>query len=137
MAHFHISGLSDELTGEVRDTLRSPGYGHPVVREVATGTGPCRACLGLFHTGTDERLLFTYRPHSERGTLGGARVGGEVQVADASGTGEDPPVGGVPLGAEPDVGPLGAVVDPADRLVAGRGRVVRLTPRPTTRVGVP
>ena len=70
MARFHISGLTDEFTGEVRNTMRSPGYGHPVVREVATGTGPCRACFGLFDVGADERLLFTYRPRSEDGTLG-------------------------------------------------------------------
>lgn len=65
-----IRGLPDALTTAVRQTLRSPEYGHPVVREVASGTGPCRACLSLFHVGADERLLFTYRPSETDGTLG-------------------------------------------------------------------
>ena len=32
-----IRGLPDALTTAVRQTLRSPEYGHPVVREVAAG----------------------------------------------------------------------------------------------------
>jgi hypothetical protein len=67
---FQISGLPEQLTREVRQTLRSPEYGHPAVREVAKGTGPCRACLNTFLVGQDERLLFTYRPPSGGGTLG-------------------------------------------------------------------
>jgi hypothetical protein len=70
MADYHILGLSDELTEEVRQTLRAPDYGHPVLREVAGGTGPCRACLEQFKVGQEERLLFTYRPASGDGTLG-------------------------------------------------------------------
>jgi len=70
MAIFHLLGLSDGLTREVRETLLSPGYGHPVVRETARGTGPCRACLELFEVGKEERLLFTYRPPSRDGMLG-------------------------------------------------------------------
>jgi hypothetical protein len=65
-----IRGLPDTLTTAVRQTLRSPEYGHPVMREVASGTGPCRACLSLFDVGSDERLLFTYRPSETDGTLG-------------------------------------------------------------------
>ena len=70
MATFHLLGLSDALTREVRETRVSPGYGHPVVRETARGTGPCRACLEQFAVGTEERLLFTYRPPSRDGMLG-------------------------------------------------------------------
>jgi hypothetical protein len=70
MPDYHILGLSDELTREVRRTLRAPGYGHPVVREMAGGTGPCRACLEQFKVGEEERLLFTYRPPSGNGTMG-------------------------------------------------------------------
>jgi hypothetical protein len=70
MAVFHLLGLSDALTREVRETRQSPGYGHPVVREVAGGTGPCRACLEQFMVGKEERLLFTYRPASREGMLG-------------------------------------------------------------------
>jgi len=67
---FHITGLPEALTREVRETLKSPGYGHPVLREVARGTGPCRACLDTFAVGEEERLLFTHRPPSQDGTLG-------------------------------------------------------------------
>jgi hypothetical protein len=70
MTAFHVLGLLDQLTSEVRETMRAPGYGHPVVREVATGTGPCRACLQQFRVGEEERLLMTYRPPSRHGTLG-------------------------------------------------------------------
>jgi hypothetical protein len=70
MPTFHILGLPDDLTREVRETRRSPGYGHPALREVAGGTGPCRACLEPFRVGEEERVLFTYRPPSRDGTLG-------------------------------------------------------------------
>lgn len=70
MAIFHLLGLSDALTREVRETRLSPGYGHPVMRETARGTGPCRACLEQFQVGKEERLLFTYRPTSRDGMLG-------------------------------------------------------------------
>jgi len=67
---FHVLGLSDEMTGEVRHTLLAPEYGHPVLRELARGTGPCRACLDVFQVGEEDRLLFTYRPTGGEGTLG-------------------------------------------------------------------
>lgn len=70
MAVFHLLGLPDAITREVRETRLSPGYGHPVVRETARGTGPCRACLEQFQVGMEERLLFTYRPPSRDGMLG-------------------------------------------------------------------
>jgi hypothetical protein len=70
MEDYHILGLSDQLTREVRETLRAPEYGHPVLREIAGGTGPCRACLEQFNVGHEERLLFTYRPAGGDGTLG-------------------------------------------------------------------
>ena len=70
MTSFRITGLPDSLTGEVRITLLSPGYGHPVLREIARGTGPCRACLDQFKVGEDERLLFTYRPDGGETGLG-------------------------------------------------------------------
>ena len=67
---YRIAGIDPRLVTEVRETLRSPEYGHPAVREVARGTGPCRSCLDLFAVGADERLLFTYRPAETDGTLG-------------------------------------------------------------------
>ena len=62
---FHITGISSGLAAEVRQTLRSPQYGHPAHRETATGTGPCRLCLRTFTPGVEERILFTYQPFSD------------------------------------------------------------------------
>jgi hypothetical protein len=70
MSEYHIQGLADDVTDEVRRTMRSPEYGHPAILEVAKGTGPCRACLEPFRAGEDERLLFTYRPEGGNGTIG-------------------------------------------------------------------
>jgi hypothetical protein len=47
--------------------MRSPQYGHPAHREVASGYGPCRHCLRTFRVGQEERLLFTYQPIQEPG----------------------------------------------------------------------
>jgi hypothetical protein len=66
---YRIRGLPAVLTDEVRRTLRSPGYGHPVMAELAGGTGPCRQCLDTFEVGVDRRLLFTHRPQAEAGTI--------------------------------------------------------------------
>jgi hypothetical protein len=70
MQDYHIVGLTDEFAAEVRRTMRSPEYGHPAVREVATGTGPCRVCLRRFEVGLDERILFTYRSVVDEDTVG-------------------------------------------------------------------
>ena len=59
---FTVRGLTQELADEVRRTGASPGYGHPVHLEMASGTGPCRCCLKPFVIGRDQRLLCTYRP---------------------------------------------------------------------------
>jgi hypothetical protein len=69
MAAFTIVGLDDRLTTAVRQTRRSPEYGHPAVQEIASGTGPCRACLRPFTPGAEERILFTYRPAGGTGTV--------------------------------------------------------------------
>ncbi len=70
MSGYRIVAVQTQISNEVRVTGRSPGYGHPAVREVATGTGPCRSCLGLFSVEYEERLLFTYQPASGEETLG-------------------------------------------------------------------
>jgi hypothetical protein len=62
---FRVSSIPQRVADEVRATMRSPGYGHPAHREVAKGTGPCRACLRPFQVGVDERILFTYQPFSD------------------------------------------------------------------------
>ena len=65
MAPFRIAGIPSDLAAEVRQTLRSPQYGHPAHRETASGYGPCRLCLRTFTVGVDERILFTYQPFSD------------------------------------------------------------------------
>jgi len=64
-----ITGIDEATAEDVRQTLRAPGYGHPAVVELARGTGPCRLCLGTFRVGQEERVLFTYRPREEGGTV--------------------------------------------------------------------
>jgi hypothetical protein len=66
---FLVRGIPQEIADEVRRTRRSPGYGHPAHQELAGGTGPCRCCLEPFVPGVDQRLLFTWRPHSAAGEL--------------------------------------------------------------------
>ena len=85
MALFRFQGIPDAVADEVRTTLRAPHYGHPAHRELAQGYGPCRLCLRTFALGKDERILFTYQPFREPGSLpapgpvfihaGGARSG--------------------------------------------------------------
>jgi hypothetical protein len=62
---FRIAGIPSDLAEAVRQTLKSPQYGHPAHRETATGYGPCRLCLRTFEVGAEERLLFTYQPFSD------------------------------------------------------------------------
>jgi Protein of unknown function (DUF1203) len=60
-AHRYLA-ISEVTAEKVRATRRSPGYGHPVHAEIATGYGPCRLCLRDFEVGADRRLLFTLDP---------------------------------------------------------------------------
>ena len=60
---FYPSTLN--LLKQVRSTLKSPQYGHPAHVELATGYGPCRACLKQFRTGEEDRILFTYNPFED------------------------------------------------------------------------
>ena len=66
---FRVAGIPGSLAAEVRRTLRSPQYGHPAHRETATGYGPCRLCLRTFVEGVEERILFTYQPFSDPGSV--------------------------------------------------------------------
>ena len=68
-ATFSFSGISDDIADEVRTTMRAPQYGHPAHRELARGYGPCRVCLRTFAVGQEERILFTYQPFREPGSL--------------------------------------------------------------------
>ncbi len=66
---YEIRGIAQEIADEVRRTHLAPGYGHPAHREIARGAGPCRCCLRPFIPGREERLLFTYRPPGDNGSL--------------------------------------------------------------------
>ena len=69
MPALRYTGIPAELADEVRRTQRSPQYGHPAHRERAQGYGPCRLCLRTFAVGEEDRILFTYQPFSEPGSL--------------------------------------------------------------------
>ncbi len=62
MSEYKVVAISEGLAEKVRTSRKSPGYGHPVHAEVATGYGPCRLCLRDFAVGVDRRLLFTLDP---------------------------------------------------------------------------
>jgi len=67
MLRFH--GIPDSVAAEVREKMVAPEYGHPAHRSLAQGYGPCRQCLRTFAVGSDERILFTYQPFREPGSL--------------------------------------------------------------------
>lgn len=69
MTTLRFQGIPTAVADAARATLRSPQYGHPAHREVARGTGPCRVCLRTFEVGVEERLLFTYQPFQDPGSL--------------------------------------------------------------------
>jgi hypothetical protein len=62
MSTFIVKPIEASVSDQVRESLRSPQYGHPAHAEVAAGYGPCRSCLNVFRAGEDRRLLFTYDP---------------------------------------------------------------------------
>jgi hypothetical protein len=62
MPPYRVLAISEGTAEKVRATRKSPGYGHPVHAEIATGYGPCRLCLRDFEVGVERRLLFTFDP---------------------------------------------------------------------------
>jgi|SRR5208283_5401090 len=62
MMQTRVIAIPSNLAKKVRESMKSPGYGHPAHREVASGYGPCRHCLRTFQIGAEERILFTYDP---------------------------------------------------------------------------
>ena len=113
MPEFIVRPLGRDVTSAVRATLRAPEYGHPVHRELAKGTGPCRECLSTFTTGADERLLFTYNAHAGADHIprpGPVFIHAE-SCAPWDGAGFPPGLRDIPVVAEPHrrdgaVGPL-------------------------------
>ncbi len=59
MTSYRVIAIPEQIAQHVRATLKSPQYGHPAHVEVAKGYGPCRSCLQTFHTGEEQRILFT------------------------------------------------------------------------------
>ena len=57
---YRVVSINAEIARSVRDSLKSPQYGHPAFADVAKGYGPCRVCLKTFVKGAEERILFTY-----------------------------------------------------------------------------
>jgi hypothetical protein len=60
VSSYRISLVPEAAADDARRSRRSPGYGHPVHEDTATGYGPCRECLRFFEVGRDRRLLLTY-----------------------------------------------------------------------------
>jgi hypothetical protein len=58
--NFRVIPISEEIADKVRETNKSPQYGHPAHTDLAKGYGPCRLCLETFERGVEERILFTY-----------------------------------------------------------------------------
>lgn len=62
MSEYRYIAMPQKTADRVRQTMKSPGYGHPAFREAAAGYGPCRLCLKTFEIEKDERILFTFDP---------------------------------------------------------------------------
>jgi hypothetical protein len=61
MSNFKIVPLSKNYGQRIRETKKDD-FGHRVIEQVATGSGPCRVSLKPFVKGVDSRLLFTHSP---------------------------------------------------------------------------
>lgn len=60
MNSLRIVAIPTRVAEQVRQTLKSPKYGHPAHIETATGYGPCRHCLRTFRLGEEKRILFAW-----------------------------------------------------------------------------
>ncbi len=58
--NYKVVPIPSEITKNVRETMKSPQYGHPAFADVAKGYGPCRQCLKTFIKDAEDRILFTY-----------------------------------------------------------------------------
>ena len=102
MSEYRVVALSQHTADEVRSSQRAPGYGHPAHVETATGSGPCRLCLEPFRTGEEERVLFTYNPFPDHGTMPcpGPIFVHKVPCSRYEGAGFPPALLGLPLTLE-------------------------------------
>ena len=61
MNKFKIVPLSKDYAQKIREN-RKDDFGHEVVEQLATGSGPCRVSLKPFNKGVDRRILLTHSP---------------------------------------------------------------------------
>jgi hypothetical protein len=61
MKKFKIVPISKEYAQKIRSTMQDD-FGHEVIENVATGSGPCRVSLKPFIKAVDKRLLLTHSP---------------------------------------------------------------------------
>lgn len=61
MNQFKIVPLSREYANEIKENNKDD-FGHGVIEQIATGTGPCRVSLKPFKVGEDVRLLISHSP---------------------------------------------------------------------------
>lgn len=61
MKKFKIVPLSKEYAAQIR-LMGKDEFGHSVIEQVATGSGPCRVSLKPFKKGIDKRVLISHSP---------------------------------------------------------------------------
>ena len=61
MKKFKIVPISKTYAKKIRSTMMDD-FGHEVIENLATGSGPCRVSLKPFIKGIDKRLLLTHSP---------------------------------------------------------------------------
>jgi hypothetical protein len=61
MKKFKIIPLSKDYAAKIRAAGKDE-FGHPVIEQLATGSGPCRVSLKPFENGVDTRLLISHSP---------------------------------------------------------------------------
>lgn len=61
MNTFKIVPMSEEYAKQIRSNGIDE-FGNPVIKQIASGLGPCRVSLKPFKTNVDMRLLFCHSP---------------------------------------------------------------------------
>ena len=61
MKQFKIVSLSKEYANNIKENNKDD-FGHEVIKQIATGKGPCRVSLKPFKVGEDVRLLISHSP---------------------------------------------------------------------------
>ena len=61
MKQYKIVPLSREYANKIKENNKDD-FGHEVIEQIATGTGPCRVSLKPFKVGEDVRLLISHSP---------------------------------------------------------------------------